>query len=213
MIIANQSLELALGLPVMVKGFNDGQIRACYPFKLSNISMLNVYLSNISQTDLYENFKDETKTQYMAMLFSASFRPNDDNELNTLLHSIDANNFAEIISDIKTISGIKDSNGEIDIQKSKESIDWNTAVNSIPVYTSTPHDKVGDLTLPQLNKTLELIGKKISYEYKYNTIGLVKEPENYITKNDYPLCCDNNEGKKHVTMSDIKELMKFKNGE
>lgn len=212
MIIANQSLELALGLPVMVKGFNDGQIRACYPFKLSNISMLNVYLSNISQTDLYENFKDETKTQYMAMLFSASFRPNDDNELNTLLHSIDANNFAEIISDIKTISGIKDSNGEIDIQKSKESIDWNTAVNSIPVYTSTPHDKVGDLTLPQLNKTLELIGKKISYEYKYNTIGLVKEPENYITKNDYPLYCDNNEGKKHVTMSDIKELMKFKNG-
>lgn len=213
MIIANQSLELALGLPVMVKGFNDGQIRACYPFKLSNISMLNVYLSNISQTDLYENFKDETKTQYMAMLFSASFRPNDDNELDTLLHSIDTNNFAEIISDIKTISGIKDSNGEIDIQKSKESIDWNTAVNSIPVYTSTPHDKVGDLTLPQLNKTLELIGKKISYEYKYNTIGLVKEPENYITKNDYPLYCDNNEGKKHVTMSDIKELMKFKNGE
>lgn len=213
MIIANQSLELALGLPVMVKGFNDGQIRACYPFKLSNISRLNVYLSNISQTDLYENFKDETKTQYMAMLFSTSFRPNDDNELDTLLHSIDANNFAEIISDIKTISGIKDSNGEIDIQKSKESIDWNTAVNSIPVYTSTPHDKVGDLTLPQLNKTLELIGKKISYEYKYNTIGLVKEPENYITKNDYPLYCDNNEGKKHVTMSDIKELMKFKNGE
>ena len=212
MIIANQSLELALGLPVMVKGFNDGQIRACYPFKLSNISMLNIYLSNISQTDLYENFKDETKTQYMAMLFSASFRPNDDNELDTLLHSIDANNFAEIISDIKTISGIKDSNGEIDIQKSKESIDWNTAVNSIPVYTSTPHDKVGDLTLPQLKKTLELIGKKISYEYKYNTIGLVKEPENYITKNDYPLYCDNNEGKKHVTMSDIKELMKFKNG-
>ena len=124
-----------------------------------------------------------------------------------------SDNFAEIISDIKTISGIKDSNGEIDIQKSKESIDWNTAVNSIPVYTSTPHDKVGDLTLPQLNKTLELIGKKISYEYKYNTIGLVKEPENYITKNDYPLYCDNNEGKKHVTMSDIKELMKFKNGE
>lgn len=212
MIIANQSLELALGLPVMVKGFNDGQIRACYPFKLSNISMLNIYLSNISQTDLYENFKDENKTKYMAMLFSTSFRPNDDNELDTLLHSIDANNFAEIISDIKTISGIKDSNGEIDIQKSKESIDWNTAVNSIPVYTSTPHDKVGDLTLPQLNKTLELIGKKISYEYKYNTIGLVKEPENYITKNDYPLYCDNNEGKKHVTMSDIKELMNFKNG-
>ena len=212
MIIANQSLELALGLPVMVKGFNDGQIRACYPFKLNNISMLNVYLSNISQTEMYENFKDENKTKYMSMFFSELFIPNDDNELDTLLHSIDANNFAEIISDIKTISGIKDSNGEIDIQKSKESIDWNTAVNSIPVYTSTPHDKVGDLTLPQLNKTLELIGKKISYEYKYNTIGLVKEPENYITKNDYPLYCDNNEGKKHVTMSDIKELMKLKNG-
>ena len=206
MIIENQSLEMALGLPVMVRGFNDGQARACYPFRLKNITLLNVYLSGINQTDLYENFRDEKKTQYMAMLFGMSFKPNDDNELDTLLHS---NNFAEIISDIKTISGIKDSSGEIDIQKSKNSIDWNTAVNAIPVYTSTPLDKVGDLTLPQLNKTLELIGKKINYEYKYNTVGLVKEPENYITKNDYPLYSDPNEGNKHVTLDSIKELMEM----
>lgn len=211
MIIENQSLEMALGLPVMVRGFNDGQVRACYPFRLKNITLLNVYLSGINQTDLYENFRDEKKTQYMAMLFSMSFKPNDDNELDTLLHSIDANNFAEIISDIKTISGIKDSSGEIDIQKSKNSIDWSTAVNAIPVYTSTPLDKVGDLTLPQLNKTLELIGKKINYEYKYNTVGLVKEPENYITKNDYPLYSDPNEGNKHVTLDSIKELMDMAN--
>ena len=212
MIMPNQEIEMALGKPVMVSGFNDGQVRGCIPFKLEDMTVLNILLSNINQNDLYDNFKDERKTEYMATLFSMSFKPNDDNEFETLLHSIDANNFAEIISDIKIVSGILDNNGEVDIEKSKNTIDWNTAINSIPIYTSTPHDKVGKLTLPQLNTTLKLIGKKINYEYKSNTISMVKEPNDYIKDNDHPLYCDKNEGKKHVTMSDIKELMKLKNG-
>ena len=212
MIMPNQEIEMALGKPVMVSGFNDGQVRGCIPFKLEDMTVLNILLSNINQNDLYDNFKDERKTEYMATLFSMSFKPNDDNEFETLLHSIDANNFAEIISDIKTVSGILDNNGEDDIEKSKNTIDWNTAINSIPIYTSTPHDKVGKLTLPQLNTTLKLIGKKINYEYKSNTISMVKEPNDYIKDSDHPLYCDKNEGKKHVTMSDIKELMKLKNG-
>ena len=53
---------------------------------------------------------------------------------------------------------------------------------------------------------------KINYEYKSNTISMVKEPNDYIKDSDHPLYCDKNEGKEHVTISDIKELMKLKNG-
>lgn len=211
MILNNQKIELALGLPIFIDGFNDGKARLCYPFKLKNVTLLNLYLSAISQTDLYENFKDQKKTEYMASLFSMSFKPKDEKELDELLHSIDANNFAEIISDIKIISGVVDSNGEVDIPKTQNTLDWDTAINTIPIYTSTPHDKVPELTLTQFNKTLKLIGKKINYEYKSNTIGLVKEPDKYITDQDHPLYGEQVSNKKHITMSDIKGIMEMKN--
>lgn len=211
MILANQKMEMALGLPVLVSGFNDGKVRACYPFKLRNITVLNLYLSSISQTDLYENFKDQVKTEYMAALFTMSFKPKDDEELDILLHSIDANNFAEIINDIKTVSGIVDSKGEVDISKTKNTLDWNTAINSIPIYSSTPHDKVKELTLTQFNMTLKLIGKKINYQYKSNTLGLVKEPSKYITEQDHPLYGEIDSDKKHITMDDIKGIMEMQN--
>ena len=75
MIMPNQEIEMALGKPVMVSGFNDGQVRGCIPFKLEDMTVLNILLSNINQNDLYDNFKDERKTEYMATLFSMSFKP------------------------------------------------------------------------------------------------------------------------------------------
>ena len=59
MIMPNQEIEMALGKPVMVSGFNDGQVRGCIPFKLEDMTVLNILLSNINQNDLYDNFEKE----------------------------------------------------------------------------------------------------------------------------------------------------------
>lgn len=208
MICANQELQMSLGEPVLVQGFKDGKNRLCYPFTLKNLNLLNGLLSGIDQEDLYENFKDEKATQIMASLFALSFKAETDEELHDLLYSIGVDNFAEIVSDIKKISGIVDDNGEVDVGKTTNTIDWDVAINSIPIYTSTPHEKVKDLTLKQFNMTLNLIGKKINYEYKTNTIGLVNKPSDYISESDHPLYSEPKfEDKKVVTMKDIQGLM------
>ena len=206
--IGQQSLELALGLPVVVEGFADKKARYCYPFTLENLTRANLYLSGFDHEDMYKNFKDKTATLAMLAFFKEAFRPTSSEETDELLHAINNDNFAEIVSDIKTISGIKDEQGDVDIPKTTSSLDWKTAVNSIPVYTSTPHSEVKDLTLPQFQMTLQLIGKKINFEYKSNTIGLVKEPDKYIKDSEHPLYAEPEvDSNKVMTMKEVMAMI------
>jgi hypothetical protein len=208
--INNQTMEMALGLPVFIEGFADKKARLCYPFTLERLTMANLYLSGFDNHDLYKNFKDETAVTAMACFFREAFRPTNDQDAEELLHAINQDNFAEIVKDVKKVSGIKDKDGkEVDIQKTTETMEWLTAVNSIPVYTSTPHHKVKDLTLTQFQETLRLIGKQINFTYKMNTIGLVEKPNKYITDSDFPLHSEpvyDDDNKKHVTMKDVEGL-------
>ena len=209
--IRGQQLEMNLGLPVVVEGFNDGKARKCYPFTLEKLTEANMLLSGFDHNDLYKNFKDEDATMCMLFFFKEAFRPSSQEETDELLHALDAENFSEIVCDIKKVSGISDAKGEVDIHKTTEAIDWKTSLNAIPVYTSTPHSQVKDLTLTQLQATLTLIGKKINFEYKSNTIGLVKKPDQYIKDEEYPLYSEPDvSDKKHVTMDDVQALFSMK---
>lgn len=213
--IRGQEMEIAMGLPVMIEGFKDGRVRMCYPFKLKNISLANGLLSSFDHKDLYKNFKDEQATQNMATLFALAFKVTEDKDLNDLLHAIDIDNFSEIISDIKKVSGIEDvkeSKQKTPVNSgSQQAIPWELGVNIIPVYTSVSYDQIPELTLTQYHKLIELIGKKLNYEYKTNTIGLVKDPSNYIAEKDNPLYSEPKfEDKQHVTMNDIQGLFAMK---
>lgn len=209
-------MELAMGLPVVIEGFKDGKARLCYPFKLKNINILNGLLSGIDETDLYNNFKDDNKkaVDNIATLLSLAFKIEDDNELKDLLYAIDKDNFAEIIKDIKRVSGIlpkSDSLPRTNVGNKQQPIDWEVAVNVFPVYTSITQDKIPELTLQQFNKTLELIGKRINYEYKTHAMSMVKDPSNFITEKDNPLYSEPEfNDKQHLTMSDLQGLMSMK---
>lgn len=213
--IRGQEMEIAMGLPVMIEGFKDGKVRMCYPFKLKNISLANGLLSSFDHEDLYKNFDDEQATQNMATLFALAFKVTDDKDLNDLLHAIDKDNFAEIINDIKNISGIKDtkeSNINTSVRNNnQQAVSWEAGVNAIPVYTSVTYEQIPELTLTQYHKLIELISKKINYEYKTSALGLVKEPSKFITESDNPLYSEPKfEDKKHVTMNDIQGLFAMK---
>lgn len=212
--IRGQEMELAMGLPIMIEGFNDGKVRMCYPFKLNNITVANGLLSSFDHEDLYKNFKDEQATQNMATLFALAFKVTDDKDLNELLHAIDKDNFTEIISDVKKVSGIEDgkeSKSSSVSSGSQQVITWETGVNIIPIYTSVTYEQIPELTLTQYHKLIELISKKINYEYKTSALGLVKEPSKFITESDNPLYSEPKfEDKKHVTMNDIQGLFTMK---
>lgn len=204
--IHGQKMEKSLGLPIWIEGFKDGQPRKAYPITLEYLMDANICLSSFDNNDLYKNFKDENSTMCMAKLFSIVFKVDGD-ELYALLQNIDDTNFSEIISDIKTISGIVDKQEDTKPQGDSKPIDWDVSINAIPLYTSTPIDKVKDMTLIQFNKTLELIAKKINYEYKSNTIGLVKEPDRYISESDYPLYSEQVVSETRLTLKDIAGFM------
>ena len=210
--INSQLMEISLGLPVIIENFGDGMPRPCYPFTLSNLTRANLYLSSFDHKDIYKNFSDETGVSSRAMMlfFKEAFRPEDDNELNELLQAINKDNFAEIVADIKYISGIKD----IDEQTNKmydvagEKISWNRMVNIIPLYTSTSHSEIKDLTLNQLNETIELIQRDINLKYKLATIGLTKEPSKHIDKKDSMFYEEpKSDGKTVTTMKEILGMM------
>ena len=206
--INNQKMQIALGLPIWIEGFKDGVPRKAYPITLENLMDANVYLSAFDNSDLYKNFKDKNATMCMARFFSLAFKVDDADELYKLLENIDGENFSEIINDIKSISGIKDpQEGTTEQSGGGNTIDWNVAVNSIPLYTSTPIGEIKNMTLIQLNKTLELIGKRINYEYKYNTIDMVKEPNKYIKESDHPLYSEQEVTSTKLTLKDIAGFM------
>ena len=206
--INSQKMEISLGLPVVIEGFRDGIPRLCYPFTLSNITMANLYLSSFNHNDIYENFKDDsgTKTKAMQLFFKEAFQVQGD-DLTALVKAIDKDNFAEIVNDIKTISGIKD----VDEQTSKtyqvagDTISWNRMVSIIPLYTSISINEVRNMTLIQLNEVLELIQKKINWDYKISTISLVKEPNKHIETKDSMFYEEPKKGEQKVTT--MKEIM------
>lgn len=203
-----QDLELALGLPIIVEGFGDNKPRYCYPFTLENLTRANLYLSGFDHEDIYKNFKDKAATLAMLAFFKEAFRPASSEETDELLRAINKDNFAELVSDIKKISGIKDDKGDVDIPRTTSSVDWATSLNSIPVYTSTPHSEVKHLTLPQFQMTLQLIGKKINFEYKQSTIGLVKEPDKYIKDSEHPLYSEPEvDSNKVMTMKEVMAMI------
>ena len=84
-------------------------------------------------------------------------------------------------------------------------------VNIIPLYTSTSHGEIRNMTLVQLNETLELIQKKINWDYKISTIGLTKEPNKHLDKKDSMFYEEPKVGNKKVTT--MKEIMGFTGGE
>ena len=208
--ITNQEKNMALGIGVSISGFNDSVLRKCYPFTLENLDNLNLSLAIINCEDLNENFNDEYTHLAFLSLLKFSFRDLNNEEFEKLLDAIDENNFNEIIKDIKKINGIVDSKGEIDLNKSKNTIDWTVAVSAIIAYTCIPFNQIKDLTLPAFNGVMEMIGKKINWEYKEATISLVKEPSKHMSEDEHPLHSEPKiEGKRMITM---KEIMGFVNG-
>lgn len=208
--ITNQEKNMALGIGVRITGFNDDCMRKCYPFTLENLDDLNMFLSMINCEDLNENLNNEHSYIAFLSLLKFSFRINDDKEFEKLLDAIDEENFSEIMKDIKKINGIVDLQGEIDLDKSKSSMNWEVAVSSIIAYTSMPFNQIKDLTLPAFNSLMEMIGKKINWQYKEATVGLVKDPSKHMDEKEHPLYSEpKHEGKKITTMKDI---MAFVNG-
>lgn len=182
--VENCELQLALNLPIDIVGFYDGKPRKCYAYTLENINKANGYLSIFGGCSLNDIMNDETMTTALYLFLVDSFRV-DNKELEDLLENITDDNFDDIISDIKACNGITDDIGERDI--SSNAIQWNTAVSAIVAYTAIPLDKIKDLTLIQFNDVLEIIGKKINWEYKTNTITNVEKPNEYITQEEHPL--------------------------
>lgn len=208
--ITNQEKNMALGIGVRIAGFNDGCMRKCYPFTLENLDDLNMFLSMINCEDLNENLSNEHSYIAFLSLLKFSFRLNDNKEFEKLLDAIDEENFSEIMKDIKKVNGIVDSYGEIDLGNSKSSMDWTVAVSAIIAYTSMPFNQIKDLTLPAFNGLMEMIGKKINWQYKEATVGLVKDPSKHMSEKEHPLHSEpKHEGKKITTMKDI---MAFVNG-
>ena len=153
--------------------------------------------------DYDENFKKEESIIAIRSLIEESFK---DNKLEEVLAAIDDTNFFEVISDIKTINGISDNNGEKNLSAEGNSIDWSTSVCSITTYTSNSLKDILDMTFIQFNDCLNTIGKKINWEYKTETISLVENPSEYIDDSDHPLAIKEKK-KKMMEMSDLEGLI------
>lgn len=213
MILKHQEMQMSLGMPILVGGFNDDKVRYCKQFTLEEIPLLNMYLSSFDHQDLYINFKDEQKTIAMASFFARAFNATKDEELDALLHAIDKDNFAELVKDVKEINYIYDGNGNSkDSSNDSSPIDWDISINAIAKYTSTSHNDVKNLTLRQFYTTLKIIAKDLNYRYKLNTLSMVKDPSDYIQDSDNPLYSEPKvEEKKFVQMSDLQGLMALAN--
>lgn len=197
-------MELALGLPVYINSFIDKVPRRCYPYKLNNLSVMNLYLSTL------DNFKYEEMTQEQAVVLtyflSDSFK---ECELEDVLKNINSENYSELISDIKYVSGITDSNGEIDIHKSQSSLSWHKSINAIQAYTSNTYKDICEMTLRQFNQTLDFIGIVVNWEYKTIMLPHVQDGDKFISDGEHPLASDirNSTGQKRMTMKDMNSFM------
>lgn len=207
--VKGQEMELALGLPVYIDTFIDGMPRKCYPYKLSQLSILNMYLSAIEETE-FENLQQDQLTP-LVYLLTDSFK---DCEIEDVVKNIDDTNFNELISDIKCVSGISDGKKEIDMKKSAESLSWNKSIAVIQCYTSNTHKDICDMTLRQFNSILNEVGVVVNWEYKTIMLPHVADGNKFLTDKEHPLSADvyKNGGQKRMTMKDMDSFMKeFKN--
>lgn len=207
--IVNADRQFALGLPVPINGFNDGSTRLCHPYTLESIEVLYYCLSVINCEDLYDNFEDNDKVQALALLLKDSFQIPDEG-FNVFVRTIDKDNFKELISDIKEVNGIEDSDEEpVQVSNRSNSLDFETSAHMISVYTSTPLNQVKDMTLKQFKRSIEAISKVINWNYKVSTISLTEKPSEYIEDKEHPLYCEPKVDKtrKMVTMKEIMGFM------
>lgn len=206
--IVNADRQFALGLPVPITGFNDGSTRLCHPYTLENIEVIYYCLSVIDCEDLHENFKDETKSQALVLLLKDSFQiPNEGFEV--FARTIDADNFKELMSNIKEVNGIEDNEDSVQVSNRSNSLDFETSAHMISVYTSTPLNQVKEMTLKQFKRSIEAISKVVNWNYKISTIALVEKPSEYIEDKEHPLYCEPKVDKtrKMVTMKEIMGFM------
>ena len=202
--IIGQELEMALGLPIEIDSFLDGLPRKCYPYKIIDLYKANTYLSFFDHKDMAGNMQDENKTIAMICFLAESFK---DTDIEELLKNINNELFPEIICDMKFVNGIIDNDGEKDLNKSKEAIEWATSTSAIQAYTSNTFEDIKNMTLTQFTTLLGFIGKKINWEYKSGILDLVKEPSDFIGQDEHPLSSKNSvKAKKHMTMSDVMGL-------
>ena len=204
--IEGQEMNMALGLPIYITGFNDGKTRKCYPYKLKDIYKLHSYMEFINQDDFASNLKSEDSLVCIKFLLEESFPETlEDEGENEILRYLDGSNFKEIIHDIEIVNGIgSDSRVTTESMDNgdKESIDWDTSISCIMTYTSNNMEDVSNLTMRQFTNIIEAVGKKITWNYKLDTITLTEDPSSFITTEDHPL--KSKAKKKNVmTMSDV----------
>lgn len=197
--ITGQTMEMALGLPVLVDSFGDRVPRYCFPFTIQNINRIVTYLEFIDPENLMENVKSDDKMSILTALLSESFPKNGSEDI---LKNITTEDFPELIKDIKSINGISDENGDRDIHSEQTALDFDASIYAIQTYTSNTFKDIRDMTLVQLNGLIEAIGKKINWEYKTGVLASVSEPNDFIDDDEHPLA-PKQEKKKMVTMGDL----------
>lgn len=204
MSIKGQEMELALGLPIYIDCFADGKLRKCYPFTIENLFELQACLAYIDENDFMKNLQDENSVMYLSILLKKSFQYEKEEDMKDLLNNIKVNNFNELINDVKSVNGIREDNNE---NSKGDKTDWMVSFCSITSYTSIPFDKIKNLTLNQFYGLMEFINKKITWDYKVNTIANAKDPENHISEEDHPLVPKCKAGERKLKMEDIQGLL------
>lgn len=200
--IKNQDMELALGLNIEIDCFLDGIPRLCVPFKLKNLRKLTWYLTFINEDNLESNVKDEAKCVALVSLLKDSFP---DYEIENILDNISNDNFKILLEDIKCASGLVNSLNQNDNNDNSEGLSWLKSVSVIQTYTSNTINDIKEMTLITYRGLLNCIGYKLNWEYKIETIANVKDPENYISKDEHPLSSDS-VSKHYMTMADVQKM-------
>lgn len=184
--VQGQELELALGMPIMLMDFVDGKPRMCHPFTIENLLTANMFLSIIDQHDLIKNFENQDKLDALIWILANSFNVDADG-ITDLIKAISVEDYEELIKDIKHVSGIKDTKKGNSPSNEDLPMTTNQAVTAIVNLTSLTYEDVRKLTPRQYESQVKFIDKLLSFEYKYSTIFSVKDPEEYLKPEDYPL--------------------------
>lgn len=80
-------------------------------------------------------------------------------------------------------------------------------MSAIQVYTANTYKDIQKMTLRQFNDLLESIGVSINWAYKTGIITNVKEPDNFLKREEHPLAPDTvDEKHNRMTMKDIQGL-------
>lgn len=197
-------MELALGLPIELDCFLDGIPRLCCPYKLKDLRKLSWYLTFINIESLEETIKVKERAVALLSLLKDSFP---DYEQEDILQNVNEDNFKELMTDIKTTSGLISFDSKDKSTDSHESLSWQKSISVIQVYTSNTIKDICEMTLNTYRSVLSAIGYKLNWEYKVETITSVKEPNNYIQNSEHPLASDIvNSSKQYMTMEDVQKL-------